>query len=524
MISVGAACLRPQIVYASFAGTVAGYILTLFASFNTAITNPEVVTAINNTFGTMPLEAADAGVIDQGIAAIAANTGFDMASIFSSNAAEATQVIEAAGIPGVTAVAATAGENIAAGAGACAASATGAVLPVIGGVVLPAAGAVALGVAGGVLINHIRERVLSYIQNGLPLNTDPQKMANIGLYRSVNCSGYSNYSYLIFDRNDIVLVKYKNSNGKYVGVIGGYNTNEVQLRAYGSNNSFKSGEIYNRTHENPWWAQISGTYTKLDIITEVDSYNAARDYIRYGNASNIVTTVSPDIIGSIGNQKADYDATDGAFKVPTIRPAYDYGTNVITYIPESDYNDYVQSANNNTDIGNTQPEIQGDLYDRFVNPYIKPIEDNPENPDQPGNPEKQPTVPYPDPEQYPDATPEIEQVPDADIAPENVPTPTPIEPTEQDITDVNSKLPAFNLADKFPFCLPFDIHKSLTLLKGSREAPYFVWSMPFGDAGEQTVTVDLSPWDDVAQILRTLELLLFIVGLAVATRNLLGGE
>ena len=339
-------------------------------------------------------------------------------------------------------------------------------------------------------------------------------------------------------------VRNGNTNRYFIGYMN-FDSNALSFYRRGENsinqiNVPSNSHGYYRSQLGDELSNISGINIIIENTNELNQYFNNYDVT---NLPVLPKKVSPDIVGNTGNQSGSYD-DNGNYILPNIYPVYNYGNTVINYINENDYNNFVSNANNNTDQGDTGEDTQGADFDNLIRPYLSDIsQDNPNpdnpnpdnpnpdnpnpdnpNPDNPTIPEKEPTVPYPDPEQYPDATPEVNPVPDTDIAPENIPTPTPIEPNEQDITDVNSKLPAFNLADKFPFCLPFDIHKSLTLLKGSREAPYFVWSMPFGDAGEQTITVDLSPWDDVAQILRTLELLLFIVGLAVATRNLLGGE
>lgn len=79
---------------------------------------------------------------------------------------------------------------------------------------------------------------------------------------------------------------------------------------------------------------------------------------------------------------------------------------------------------------------------------------------------------------------------------------------------------SLDLRDFFPFCIPYDIYALLSLLAAEPEAPYFEFDVdiPIIDFTWHIV-IDLSPWDDVAAVLRTMELLLFIVGLGVATRN-----
>lgn len=79
---------------------------------------------------------------------------------------------------------------------------------------------------------------------------------------------------------------------------------------------------------------------------------------------------------------------------------------------------------------------------------------------------------------------------------------------------------AIEWRDFFPFCIPFDIYDFLTLLMAEPEAPKFEWEIDLLKTGEPyLMVVDLSEWDDVAQLLRRLELLVFIVGLAMVTRE-----
>lgn len=66
---------------------------------------------------------------------------------------------------------------------------------------------------------------------------------------------------------------------------------------------------------------------------------------------------------------------------------------------------------------------------------------------------------------------------------------------------------------KFPFCLPFDFMRVLQAFAKSPDAP--VITMTFFDrigGGDYTVTVDLSPWDDVAAVVRRLESMILFLG------------
>ena len=80
-------------------------------------------------------------------------------------------------------------------------------------------------------------------------------------------------------------------------------------------------------------------------------------------------------------------------------------------------------------------------------------------------------------------------------------------------------LPA-SLTDLFPFCIPKDIYDLVTVFNAEPEAPHFVFDVPFPYMEEPWhIDIDFAVWDSVALVLRRLELLLFVVGLAMATRN-----
>lgn len=77
-----------------------------------------------------------------------------------------------------------------------------------------------------------------------------------------------------------------------------------------------------------------------------------------------------------------------------------------------------------------------------------------------------------------------------------------------------------DLTEYFPFCIPFDIFEFLSLLAADPEAPVFEWVIPVPQMDvEFPIKVDLSAWDGIAKLFRTLELLAFIVGLAMVTRD-----
>lgn len=74
------------------------------------------------------------------------------------------------------------------------------------------------------------------------------------------------------------------------------------------------------------------------------------------------------------------------------------------------------------------------------------------------------------------------------------------------------------LTDKFPFCIPFDIAKCITGFSRTGN-PVVKFSIPFPYVKSFDVNIDLSDYETPLSILRFFELLGFIIGLLVITRN-----
>lgn len=82
-----------------------------------------------------------------------------------------------------------------------------------------------------------------------------------------------------------------------------------------------------------------------------------------------------------------------------------------------------------------------------------------------------------------------------------------------------------NLAEFFPFCIPFDFADFLGLLKAEPTAPTFTFIMPTGMSSNGDIqyteyTLSLAQFDEVAFWCRQFELLAFIIGLIMLTRSM----
>lgn len=101
---------------------------------------------------------------------------------------------------------------------------------------------------------------------------------------------------------------------------------------------------------------------------------------------------------------------------------------------------------------------------------------------------------------------------DSDTQPDTPGTPS------SDIGDYQIDLKQF-----FPFCIPFDLYDFFTCLNADPVAPVIEWVIPLPGGDTYPLVIDLSAFDGVAQLLRRLQLLLFCVGLAFKTRDLIKG-
>lgn len=82
-----------------------------------------------------------------------------------------------------------------------------------------------------------------------------------------------------------------------------------------------------------------------------------------------------------------------------------------------------------------------------------------------------------------------------------------------------------DLTEFFPFCIPYDLYNMLKLFDGAPVAPAFEWPIVVPSLGiNETIEIDLSAFDSVAAILRTLEAIAFGVGLCWATKGLIQGS
>lgn len=106
-------------------------------------------------------------------------------------------------------------------------------------------------------------------------------------------------------------------------------------------------------------------------------------------------------------------------------------------------------------------------------------------------------------------------------------TDTPSKPGEGTDTDKPSvnwpsagdiSLPKL-IISKFPFCIPFDVARLIGLLEADPKTPIFHVPLKVGTILDEEIVLDLSQWDNAVRIIRWGELIVFVAGLVLVTRN-----
>lgn len=110
---------------------------------------------------------------------------------------------------------------------------------------------------------------------------------------------------------------------------------------------------------------------------------------------------------------------------------------------------------------------------------------------------------------------------DTNVIAPTLPTDTDI-PKVKDFTGKGTDL-TFDWKGVFPFCIPFDLIKFIQCFCADPEAPKFEIPVNIPKIYKGDIKVDLSGFDEVAALCRTLFDILFIIGLAYATRYLIKG-
>lgn len=112
------------------------------------------------------------------------------------------------------------------------------------------------------------------------------------------------------------------------------------------------------------------------------------------------------------------------------------------------------------------------------------------------------------------------------VVPPQVDPDTGEDKSKDDVLKENKENMGFTLGgleNVFPFCIPFDIYAFMTLLVAEPECPEFDFPIKSVNGEVEEIHVDLEPFEPVAVVVRYCFDFLFIIGLALLTRSLIGG-
>lgn len=400
--------------------------------------------------------------------------------------------------------------------GGVAATGAGTIAGAIGGVATTGVLPLALGVTGaywggiglGTLIAHACGLYGKNIANGVSIKVAQDLLDDIGVggsmatlvWSSGNTIGQPTGEYLVCPTQGWFVYQ-KNNNGLYQIYRVNPNSSSINFKYVNSRGNISTQSVSPRDVSA---YGISATANSL-VITNSAEY---LQQVRAGTAQK-PPVYSPDIITPDGNAVGTWNP-DGSVSVPSMVPEVDpTGQSIVPGGASRD--DWLRWANgvkgNNE---NNDPDANADILQQI----LEAIRNN--NPTPGGNPN-----PNPDPSPDPSPTP----VPKPDYDPENPDQPE-YDPKEtegpQDVTN-GDPWTTPDLLDRFPFCLPRDVYRCFQKLNvNERMAPSISWHFVTPLGIHFDFDLDLEDYEGVASILRALELIAFVIGLAIATRNLIG--
>ena len=220
--------------------------------------------------------------------------------------------------------------------------------------------------------------------------------------------------------------------------------------------------------------------------------------------------VNPDLKNDHDNNKSP--------SIPATAPA------PAIKIPSLDDLKDLQNRGNNANDDERPSIILDWLKNHYTNPSTDPNPKPDPNPNPNPNPKPDPD-PNPDPNPNPDPDPNPNPNPDPDPDPKPTTAPKP----DDTNTDVNPDDYKADLRLVFPFCIPFDLVHLIQAFEAEPEAPVF--EFPFDLELENPWTgkkildyhhvfkLDMSDYEPVIKIFRIFEIIFFIIGLLMITRQ-----
>lgn len=336
------------------------------------------------------------------------------------------------------------------------------------------------------------------IVNGVNINTENQVLANAyagGQIGYMDNPRNNNYNWYLLP-SSLIGLQGINDNG----TPGFYIYNNTNTRQY-----FKIISKYGSVSNDNYINANSGTRWSMNFTN--DSFTG---FIDVGNTSNFDTYInsikngeinlprkeSPSLIGQDG-QLSGTTTTDPTTNLTLYNinssPAYNFNNYTMAPVDPAVYTQFANQANTAIQNGASQESL-GAMFTQFLQPYLT---------------QREAVVPTQTPI-YPSVVP-----------PQPTSGPLPTMTPEQEAEIPKGMVPS-DIIHKFPFSIPWDVVYAIKHFgTDDRNAPVLDADIDLGPGGEHHIHIDFSDYDNVAILLRSLELLLFIVLLARATKHLM---
>lgn len=233
--------------------------------------------------------------------------------------------------------------------------------------------------------------------------------------------------------------------------------------------------------------QFDNRYIYCPIFHDNDS---VCKYLKSQISNNNIKYVTKDNTNT--STELDKNLKDNKYKYPLV-PI----NNNVRLPTNTEFAQYLKDLKDNTDNNNDDEEKKKVLIDDFIKKLTT-------------------ETGTPDPTPNPNPNPGGGETPDPNPNPGGgeTPAPNPNEPSNESFTR--------DLKLIFPFCIPFDLVDCFKLFNAEPETPRIEVPMHFGIIDvDYTWVIDLKDFDSVAVICRSMFLILFLIGLALATSKVI---
>lgn len=248
-------------------------------------------------------------------------------------------------------------------------------------------------------------------------------------------------------------------------------------------------------------------YTNVPMFSSYEEGLAWREQ----QLANLKKQPSKNVLWVNPDLKNDHDKNKSP-SIPATAPA------PAIKIPSLDDLKDLQNRGNNAN-DDERPSI---ILDWLKNHYTNPSTDPNPKPDPDPNPNPDPK---PDPDPNPDPKPDPDPNPDPDPDPKPTTAPKP----DDTNTDVNPDDYKADLRLVFPFCIPFDLVHLIQAFEAEPEAPVFEFPLDLELENPWTgkkildyhhvFKLDMADYEPVIKIFRIFEIIFFIIGLLMITRQ-----